>query len=105
MNFYGQKALLINSTNDPICLSCFSLDATKNQRIGKFVNDSNRTYSNAWMRKVKVNGKPRLCLYAKKNIDPKTEIRYDYGEHPSLLPWRKEVIYIFLKNNVKEYIS
>ena len=43
------------------------------------------------MRKIVVDGQPRLCLFAKKDITEGTEIRYDYGEPSAVLPWRKEV--------------
>lgn len=42
------------------------------------------------MRKIVVNGQPRLCLFAKKDREG-MEIRYDYGEPSAVLPWRKEV--------------
>ena len=43
------------------------------------------------MRKIVVDGQPRLCLFAKKDITEGTEIRDDYGEPSAVLPWRKEV--------------
>ena len=69
----------------------FSLDATNSRRIGRYINDSSRAYINSSMKKVIVNNQPKLCLFALKEIDEGTEIRYDYGEPSSVLPWRKEV--------------
>ena len=43
------------------------------------------------MKKVIVNNQPKLCLFALKEIDEGTEIRYDYSGPSSVLPWRKEV--------------
>ena len=51
------------------------------------------------MRKIVVDGQPRLCLFAKKDITEGTEIRYDYGEPSPVLPWRKEVFVFYLKLN------
>lgn len=36
---------------------------------------------------------PRLCLFAKRDILPNEEIRYDYGEESSKLPWRNKVLF------------
>ena len=43
------------------------------------------------MRKIVVNGQPRLCLFANKDIREGIEIRYDYGEPSAVVSWRKEV--------------
>ena len=81
----GSKFFLFNN------IVFFSLDATKSKRIGRNINDSGKMYLNSVMKKILVNETPRLCLFAKKDIDKNTEIRYDYGERSSVLPWRKEV--------------
>lgn len=69
----------------------YSVDATRSNRIGRYINDSAKMFANSTMKKIVVNGTPRLCLFAKKDIEQDCEIRYDYGEPSSVLPWRKEV--------------
>ena len=68
-----------------------SVDATRSNQIGRYINDSARMFANSAMKKIVVNGIPRLCLFAKKDIEQDCEIRYDYREPSSVLPWRKEV--------------
>jgi hypothetical protein len=41
------------------------------------------------MKKVSVNDRVHLCLFALRNIEPGTEIVYNYGD--SKWPWRKKV--------------
>ena len=67
------------------------MDATKSKRIRRNINDSGKMYLNSVMKKILVNETPRLCLFAKKDIDENTEIRYDFRERSSVLPWHKEV--------------
>ena len=43
------------------------------------------------MRKVTINGQVQLCLFAAQNIEPNTELRYDYGVPD--LPWRKKGVW------------
>lgn len=50
------------------------------------VNDSPRDKANSIMKKVAINGKIYLCLFAIRDIDIGTELRYDYGVPD--LPWR-----------------
>lgn len=38
------------------------------------------------MKKIELEGKPHLCLFAMKDINNGEEITYDYGGHD--LPWR-----------------
>ncbi|XP_057300018.1 uncharacterized protein LOC130630515 isoform X2 [Hydractinia symbiolongicarpus] len=68
------------------------VDATKNNRLGKFVNDSQKSYANSVMKVKTFGGKPFLCLYALKTIEKGSEIRYSYGE-TSGLTWRKMANY------------
>jgi len=63
-----------------------SIDASKSQRFGRFVNDSPKKYTNAMPKAMYIGGIARLLLFATKPISAGTEIRYDYGGH---LPWRK----------------
>ena len=60
----------------------YSVDATRSNRIGRYVNDSAKMFANSTMKKIVVNGT---------HIEQDCEIRYDYGEPSSVLPWRKEV--------------
>lgn len=59
------------------------------ERLGKFVNDSPNKWANAVIKITYIQGNPHLFLYAKKDINPGEEIRYDYGA-PGLW-WRKNV--------------
>ena len=71
-----------------------SLDATLVERMGKYVNDSPKSKANAVMTIVTVNNTPKLCLMAQKDIQPGTEIRYDYNA-PNLW-WQKKVFEDFV---------
>ncbi|KAG1927056.1 N-lysine methyltransferase KMT5A [Pimephales promelas] len=59
--------------------------AHENTTLGRLVNDD--VNPNCMMKKVIVEGKPHLCLFAAKDITPGEEISYDYGG--SDWPWRK----------------
>jgi SET domain-containing protein len=48
------------------------------------------TKANCKMKKVVVNGVPRLGLFALNEISKGTELRYDYGD--KLAPWRKQQV-------------
>ncbi|CAL8289913.1 unnamed protein product [Arctogadus glacialis] len=62
------------------------LDAScEDGSLGRLVNDANRS-PNCKMRKMTVQCKPDLCLFAMENIQAESEITYNYGE--SLWPWR-----------------
>ncbi|CAL8235805.1 unnamed protein product [Arctogadus glacialis] len=62
------------------------LDAScEDGSLGRLVNDANRS-PNCKMRKMTVQCKPDLCLFAIENIQAESEITYNYGE--SLWPWR-----------------
>ncbi|MGL5355475.1 MAG: SET domain-containing protein-lysine N-methyltransferase [Cetobacterium sp.] len=52
--------------------------------LGRLVNDSKTP--NGKMKKLELEGKPHLCLFAVKDIKQGEEITYDYGGND--LPWR-----------------
>lgn len=62
--------LSIDATNDKDCLC-------------RYVNDS-KLFPNAKMKKILINNKPKLCLFALEDIEKGKEIRYFYGV---ALPW------------------
>ena len=64
-----------------------SLDATFSQGLGRLVNDAPHMDANCLMKKIEKGGHPRLVLFAKEDIYPGEELRYDYGIKD--LPWRK----------------
>ncbi|WAR20332.1 KMT5A-like protein [Mya arenaria] len=69
------------------------IDATADtQRLAKFVNDAplRNPKCNAKMKLVVFGGRPRLCLFALRDIKFGEEIRYDYGEDDRLLFWRSK---------------
>ncbi len=67
----------------------FSIDASKEDgSLGRLVNNSHKS-PNCIIKKVIVNDRPHLCLFAVKNIEPGTEIDYNYGD--SKWPWREKV--------------
>ncbi|XP_076579114.1 N-lysine methyltransferase KMT5A-A-like [Chaetodon auriga] len=65
------------------------IDASKEDgSLGRLVNDNHRS-PNCVMKKVIVNNRPHLCLFAVKNIEVGTELEYNYGD--SKWPWRQKV--------------
>ena len=57
--------------------SNFSIDATEAEGLGKYVNDSTQSNSNAKMKLIMVNGEPTLCLFACiEGIKVGTELRW-----------------------------
>jgi len=62
-------------------LLMFRIDATETDRLGRFVNDAPRSSSlcNSNAKSVFLLGKPRVLIFASKNIQAGTELRYDYG--------------------------
>ena len=64
-----------------------SVDATETDCIGKMVNDELPREAKCKMKKLIVDGKPRLCLFSQRNIAIGEQLNYDYGV--SDLPWRK----------------
>ena len=75
-----------------------SIDGTLyDHRQGPFVNDS--SVPNAVMKKIVVDSKPRLCLFALKDIGIGDELRYSYEDEG--LEWRNlEVWSYFCCNRV-----
>lgn len=47
--------------------------------------------NNAVMKLKVLNNYPRLCLFARRDIEKGEEIRYDYGDSINNLPWRHQV--------------
>ena len=66
-----------------------SIDATNSERIARYVNDAEdgAELNNSTMKMVMVEGYPRLCLFANREIKMGEEVRYDYGD-PNV-PWRQ----------------
>lgn len=70
-------------------LSILSIDASREDgSFGRLVNDEHR-HPNCRMKKIEVEGKPHLCLFALKDIKDGEEITYDYGGDDC--PWRMQV--------------
>jgi hypothetical protein len=42
------------------------------------------------------DGTPHLCLYATKTIKIGEQLLYDYGDDPSHLYWRHQVVYSYI---------
>ncbi|KAJ4935967.1 hypothetical protein JOQ06_017492 [Pogonophryne albipinna] len=62
------------------------VDAAKeHESLGRLVNDDHRNPT-AKMKRLSVQGKPHLCLFADRDISPGEEITYNYGD--SDWPWR-----------------
>lgn len=64
-----------------------SIDASANERLGKFVNDSPRRYANCTAKAMLIDQQPHVLLFACKDIPAGSELRYDYGG--GNLTWRK----------------
>lgn len=56
--------------------------------MARFANDEWND-PNSFVAKVTINSRPRLFIFAKKDIAAGSEIRYDYGNKSAL--WRKKV--------------
>uniref|UniRef100_A0A671PQX2 SET domain-containing protein n=1 Tax=Sinocyclocheilus anshuiensis TaxID=1608454 RepID=A0A671PQX2_9TELE len=66
------------------CIDASSEDGS----FGRLVNDDHQ-HPNCKMKKIYVNGKPHLCLFALKDINEGEEITYDYEGDDC--PWRTQV--------------
>lgn len=67
----------------------FSVDASKEDgSLGRLINNNHKS-PNAKMKKVIVNNRPHLCLFAIKEIEIGKEIEYNYGD--SNWTWREKV--------------
>ncbi|XP_026052249.1 histone-lysine N-methyltransferase set-1-like [Carassius auratus] len=65
------------------------IDASREDgSFGRLVNDDHQ-HPNCKMKKIDVNGKAHLCLFALKDIKEGEEITYDYGGDDC--PWRTQV--------------
>ncbi|KAI4903902.1 hypothetical protein NFI96_028811 [Prochilodus magdalenae] len=65
-----------------------TIDATReDDSLGRLVNDENKN-PNCKMKKIIVQERPHLCLFATRDIVPGEEIAYDYGG--SDWPWRRK---------------
>ncbi|XP_062418690.1 uncharacterized protein LOC134129750 [Pungitius pungitius] len=65
------------------------IDASREDgSLGRLVNDNHKS-PNCIMKKIIVNNKPHLCIFAVKNIEAGSEIDYNYGD--SKWPWRQKV--------------
>ncbi|XP_067312125.1 uncharacterized protein [Pseudorasbora parva] len=65
----------------------WSIDAThEDGSLGRLINDDHIN-PNCTMKRIIVEGKPCLCLFAARDIIPGEELAYDYGG--SHWPWRK----------------
>ena len=60
-----------------------SVDATKDDRRKGRLFNHKKTYSNVATRLPEVDGQPRLCLIAARDIEQGEELLYDYGERRS----------------------
>ena len=66
-----------------------SIDATTHvDRLGRFADDAPSKLANSVVKKICCLDRPRLCLFALKNIDSGEEVVYDYGDKPENLCWR-----------------
>ncbi|KAF6728633.1 N-lysine methyltransferase SETD8-A, partial [Oryzias melastigma] len=65
------------------------IDASQeDDSLGRLINDDYKN-PNCKMKKILANGKPHLCLFALRNINPGEEITYDYGGKD--WPWRQKL--------------
>ena len=62
------------------------------------INDATGNGINCIPKVVMVDGQPRICFFAARDLKANTELRYNYGEGLSL-PWRLKVNYNFGYSN------
>ncbi len=67
--------------------SFFSVDASNSDRLARFINDAPRQEANCHAKTVFLVDKPRVLIFANKDIQVNEELRYDYGVTDA--PWRK----------------
>lgn len=67
-------------------MKLYSVDATYSACLGRLVNDAEARNANCLMKKMIINSRPHLAIYAKRNLSTNEELRYDYGVKD--LPWR-----------------
>lgn len=80
-------SLLAASKLRYLCVFHFSIDASHNNRLGRFVNDSPQKFANTVAKTMEVDGVPHVALFALTDIPSGVELRYDYGGSCNL-PWR-----------------
>ncbi|KAL6457496.1 hypothetical protein MHYP_G00344590 [Metynnis hypsauchen] len=67
----------------------WTIDAARDDgSLGRLVNDDHIN-PNCKMKRLIVEGRPHLCLFALRDITPGEELTYDYGDADR--PWRSEV--------------
>ncbi|KAL6467410.1 hypothetical protein MHYP_G00252140 [Metynnis hypsauchen] len=67
----------------------WTIDAARDDgSLGRLVNDDHIN-PNCKMKRLIVEGRPHLCLFALRDITPGEELTYDYGDADC--PWRSEV--------------
>lgn len=71
-------------------MTLLSIDATNSDCLARMVNDCPQSKANCKMEIIDVDGSPRLCLFALRNICKHEELRYDYGVAD--LSWRKVLL-------------
>ncbi|XP_060599235.1 histone-lysine N-methyltransferase set-1-like [Ruditapes philippinarum] len=82
----------------------YCIDATDNESIARYVNDIDyKTKPNCKVKKVIVNGIPRLVIFAIRDIAKGVELRYDYGCRDN--PWRSLKINTLLFSTPATYLS
>ncbi|KAJ8309673.1 hypothetical protein KUTeg_011538 [Tegillarca granosa] len=66
--------------------------------LGRLVNHGRGQEQNCTMKKVRIDNKPYLCLFAIRNIEVGEELLYNYGVD---LPWETMLVY----TNIEELMS
>lgn len=59
--------------------------------ICQYVNDNNVKDANARMKLLDIDGRPKLCLFATKDIGVGEELSYPYGDDKNLW-WRNKIV-------------
>ena len=73
----------------------YSIDATKSQQLGKFVNDSSAKHQNCTIKPIfDDKNNLHLCLFARRFIPKFTELRYSYDFNSKDLVWRQVIIFL-----------
>ena len=67
----------------------FSVDASIDCGLARYLNDSKHRDANCVMKLVVIDDSPSLCLFAVKDVEVGTELRYDYGCPDAV--WRQKV--------------
>ncbi|XP_063419434.1 uncharacterized protein LOC134702463 [Mytilus trossulus] len=67
-----------------------SIDGTFSRLKARYVNDGIGIEKNSVMKRIDVEDRPHLALFAVRDINTGEELRYDYGETSKYLPWRRK---------------